>query len=342
MKTQLPKVVLVVVSALLARSAAASPAAGQAPQGLAASSRTLCGAQDEGELRVSDVVEALAGEDAFVASTAAAIVRHEWRDLPGEFFAALNKSPVAARRFLEELVIAPRPSAAAWAALQMQPGQQRSLSHRLMALVARRQPVTKVEAQRLLGAAQLGQQVPRERRPPRRRRARAASPSTRRRRTRKGAHVWAAVLLSARRPTPASAPARNMSRTAIFHAELRISIRKNLASASPRRLPSPSAPPPSPSSCAAAAPRAPPTWPGTYRAARANKFCGYVKEKKLMEEDDPDTYLLKVQFEVKMLYQVKVSNTLEEMRSITRLHKFTANSRGLKRVPVGEAMRSRR
>ena len=157
MKTQLPKVVLVVVSALLARSAAASPAAGQAPQGLAASSRTLCGAQDEGELRVSDVVEALAGEDAFVASTAAAIVRHEWRDLPGEFFAALNKSPVAARRFLEELVIAPRPSAAAWAALQMQPGQQRSLSHRLMALVARRQPVTKVEAQLLLEAARAGE-----------------------------------------------------------------------------------------------------------------------------------------------------------------------------------------
>ena len=99
MKTQLPKVVLVVVSALLARSAAASPAAGQAPQGLAASSRTLCGAQDEGELRVSDVVEAVAHlfDEHFLVQESKGLISPPRRPRGGRRTTSQSRSPCPRR-----------------------------------------------------------------------------------------------------------------------------------------------------------------------------------------------------------------------------------------------------
>lgn len=115
--------------------------------------QALCDAQDRGELTVAAAVAAMASKSHFVASTAASIVRHEWQELPEELFAALRESPRAARHFLEELVIAPRPQAAAWVATQTTALGKRSLDHRLMALAARGKPLTKDEALLLLEAA---------------------------------------------------------------------------------------------------------------------------------------------------------------------------------------------
>jgi len=115
--------------------------------------QALCDAQDRGELTVKAAVAAMASKNHFVASTAASIIRHEWQELPEELFSALHEFPLAARHFLEQLVIAPRPQAAAWVATQTTASGKRSLDHRLMALAARGKPLTKDEALLLLEAA---------------------------------------------------------------------------------------------------------------------------------------------------------------------------------------------
>ncbi len=128
----------------------------QDPPDNQALSRALCEAQDRGEFSVADALGKLSLKNDFVASTAAAIVRHEWAELSHAFFAGLDANPVAARRFLEELVVAPRPAAAKWVVEQTKPRHKRSLNHRLLALAARRQPLTKAEALLLLDVASTG------------------------------------------------------------------------------------------------------------------------------------------------------------------------------------------
>lgn len=117
----------------------------------------LCDAQNRGELTVAQALRAMASRSHFVGSCAAGIVRHEWEVLPPELFRGLDDSPLAAERFLEELVIAPRPAAAAWVATQTTEKRERSIDHRLLALAARHQPLNKDEAKLVLEAAKKGQ-----------------------------------------------------------------------------------------------------------------------------------------------------------------------------------------
>jgi hypothetical protein len=82
------------------------------------------------------VVAALADADDEVARTAAAIVRHEWRELPAAFFEQLDGRPAAAHAFLRELAIAPRPAAAAWARSRAKAAPLRADDERCLALAA--------------------------------------------------------------------------------------------------------------------------------------------------------------------------------------------------------------
>lgn len=157
MRYLLPIGVACLALPLLAQAQVTQQPDAQDPPDNVAISRALCEAQDRGEFSVADALARLSLKNDFVASTAAAIVRHEWAELSEEFFAGLHANPVAARRFLQELVVAPRPAAAKWVAGQAEPRHQRSLDHRLLALAARRQPLTKEEAQLLLEAASTGE-----------------------------------------------------------------------------------------------------------------------------------------------------------------------------------------
>ena len=74
----------------------------------------LAALQDQGALDVATVLAALADAEQSLALTAAAIVRHEWRELPAALFAGFTAVPAAAVPLLRELAIAPRPAAAAW------------------------------------------------------------------------------------------------------------------------------------------------------------------------------------------------------------------------------------
>ena len=71
--------------------------------------------QDRGELGVPTVIAALADADVGLGLAAAAIVRHQWQELPTELLDGLVRQPAAAARLLRELAIAPRPSVAPWA-----------------------------------------------------------------------------------------------------------------------------------------------------------------------------------------------------------------------------------
>jgi len=99
--------------------------------------RALALAQDRGELTIGMVVEALADDDEEVARTAAAIVRHEWLELPPALFAALDARPLAAAAFLRELAVAPRPAAAEWVGLRAADIPGRTRDERCLALAAK-------------------------------------------------------------------------------------------------------------------------------------------------------------------------------------------------------------
>lgn len=119
--------------------------------------RDLARAQDEGRFDVAAAVQALAAKDDELARTAAAIVRHEWLELPPELFARLDAGPQAAERLLAELARAPRPAARAWAARHAAAAPGRSLDHRLLALAARGEPLSGAEALLLLEALRRGE-----------------------------------------------------------------------------------------------------------------------------------------------------------------------------------------
>jgi len=71
--------------------------------------------QDRAALDVPTVLAALGDPDPGLGMAAAAILRHEWAELPEALFAALDERPAAASALLRELAIAPRPAAAGWA-----------------------------------------------------------------------------------------------------------------------------------------------------------------------------------------------------------------------------------
>lgn len=112
--------------------------------------RAVCKAQDLGKLTPLDAVAKLGGTNESVASTVASIVRHQWLELPQEFFDGLSANPKAAYRFLEELARAPRLAATAWAAKQSLERPNRTLNHRLLALAARGKPLARDEGRLLL------------------------------------------------------------------------------------------------------------------------------------------------------------------------------------------------
>ncbi|MCK5940589.1 MAG: hypothetical protein KAI24_01370, partial [Planctomycetes bacterium] len=101
---------------------------------------------DRGELDVAVVLRVLGGRREQEARTVAAIVRHEWAELPNELIDGLDRDPTAARRFLEELARAPRPAAQSWVRSQSAPHPKRSYDHRLLALAARSEELTRDEA----------------------------------------------------------------------------------------------------------------------------------------------------------------------------------------------------
>ena len=94
----------------------------------------LVALQDRGALSPALAARAMGDADDDVARAAAAIVRHEWRELPPALFAGLDRSPRAARVFLRELAQAPRPAAVAWVAGRCGPEVARD--DRLLALAA--------------------------------------------------------------------------------------------------------------------------------------------------------------------------------------------------------------
>jgi hypothetical protein len=112
--------------------------------------------QSRGELDVPTALAALVAPDAAVAEAAAAIVRHQWRELPAELFAGLAAQPAAARVLLHQLAIAPRPSAATWAERWGQ-SAGRSLDDRCLALAARGTPLTADDTKLLLETLAAGQ-----------------------------------------------------------------------------------------------------------------------------------------------------------------------------------------
>jgi hypothetical protein len=108
--------------------------------------------QDRGALTVDRAVAALADADENVARTAAAIVRHEWIELPAAFLAAVDDHPAAARTLLREFATGPRPAALAWANDRARALPGRTLDDRLLALAARGTPPTLAEAELLFDA----------------------------------------------------------------------------------------------------------------------------------------------------------------------------------------------
>lgn len=101
---------------------------------------------DRGELTLPKVLQVLGGKRESEARTVAAIVRHEWTELPDALFDGLDENPRAARRFLEELARAPRPMARAWVLLQSEPRVARTYDHRLLAMAARAEPLSRKDA----------------------------------------------------------------------------------------------------------------------------------------------------------------------------------------------------
>jgi len=112
--------------------------------------RAIAAAQDAGRLDVAAVVAALGDPDDDVARTAAAIVRHEWAELPPALFAALDAAPRAAQALLAELAQAPRPAASAWVAAYALDAPGRGRDARCLALAARGTPLAAAEVDLVL------------------------------------------------------------------------------------------------------------------------------------------------------------------------------------------------
>lgn len=108
--------------------------------------------QDRGQLDVTAAVAAMAGGDDEVARSAASIVRHEWVELPDALFRGLDDVPAAARALLQELAVAPRPAASAWAAGRRAASPGRTLDDRLLAIAASGLPLRAVDAELVLQA----------------------------------------------------------------------------------------------------------------------------------------------------------------------------------------------
>ena len=136
--------------ALLAIVALLAPAAAQQDETSSQRCRALAAAQDAGTFDVAAAVAALADPDEAVARTAAAIVRHEWRELPDALFLGLDAAPHGARMLLQELAQAPRPAAAAGAQRHAAEAVGRSLDDRCLALAARGTPLVAAEVDVLL------------------------------------------------------------------------------------------------------------------------------------------------------------------------------------------------
>ena len=108
--------------------------------------------QDRGQLDVAAAVAAMAGGDDEVARSVASIVRHEWVELPDALFRGLDDVPAAARALLQELAIAPRPAASAWAAGRRGAEPGRTLDDRLLAIAASGLPLRAADAELVLQA----------------------------------------------------------------------------------------------------------------------------------------------------------------------------------------------
>ena len=115
-----------------------------------AACEALCRKADAGGLTVPLALQVLGGPREAEARTVAAIVRHEWAELPDAFLDGLDRDPEAARRFLLELARAPRPAALWWVRRQSEPRVKRSYDHRLLALAARSEPLGRDDARLLV------------------------------------------------------------------------------------------------------------------------------------------------------------------------------------------------
>jgi hypothetical protein len=119
--------------------------------------RRLAELQEQGVLDLATAMAALRDDDEGLRRTAVAIVRHEWAELPQTLFEGLDASPAAARTMLEELAIAPRPAAAAWAARRTLPAPGRSDDERCLALAAQGRPLVAADMELLLQALLAGE-----------------------------------------------------------------------------------------------------------------------------------------------------------------------------------------
>jgi len=115
-----------------------------------AACEALCRKADAGGLTVPLALQVLGGPREAEARTVAAIVRHEWAELPAAFLDGLDRDPEAARRFLLELARAPRPAALWWVRRQSEARAKRSYDHRLLALAARSEPLGRDESRLLV------------------------------------------------------------------------------------------------------------------------------------------------------------------------------------------------
>jgi hypothetical protein len=114
--------------------------------------RALATLQDAGQLDVPLALAALGDADEAVGAMAAAIVRHEWPELPPALLRGLDADAVAARRLSWELAWAPRPAATLWSEARTGAAPGRSPADRCLALAARGRPLSGAEARLLLQA----------------------------------------------------------------------------------------------------------------------------------------------------------------------------------------------
>ena len=153
-----PLVVLLVAAAAAAQTATDVLRGAVHDAALPAQARIgrLVQLQAEGELDVATAVAALAATDSALADAAAAIVRHQWRELPPALFAALDQQPSAARALLRQLAVAPRPAAAAWIAT-WELASERTRDERCLALAARGTPITQDDGKLLVATVAAGE-----------------------------------------------------------------------------------------------------------------------------------------------------------------------------------------
>lgn len=121
----------------------------------AAAAAAIAAKADRGDLTVALALEVLGSAQEGDAATVASILRNEWQVLPDALFDGLDLDARAAHRFLEELALAPRPAARRWVSSQALPRRGRSFDHRLLALAARGDPLTRDEAAVLVASLRL-------------------------------------------------------------------------------------------------------------------------------------------------------------------------------------------